>query len=129
MMTRDEIYEEMQQALMDVLGLDADEVEPSSRFFHDLQGESIDLLDLSFQCQKKFGIDLKFQNLTTAGFLETDAAGNLTEASAQRFQSAYPFLDIDLLRNDPSAEGIKNMLTVDALVSMVEHALAAVSAK
>jgi acyl carrier protein len=119
----------MQQALMDVLGLDADEVEASSRFFHDLQGESIDLLDLSFQCQKKFGIDLKFQNLTTAGFLDTDAAGNLTEAAAQRFQAAYPFLDIDQLRSDPSAEGIKNMLTVDALVSMVEHALTAVSAK
>ncbi|QDT49431.1 acyl carrier protein [Symmachiella dynata] len=128
-MTREEIYVEMQQALMDVLGLDADEVEPSSRFFHDLQGESIDLLDLSFQCQKKFGIDLKFQNLTTTGFLDTDDAGNLTAASAQRFQTAYPFLDIEQLRSDPSAEGIKNMLTVDALISMVEHALTAVSAK
>jgi len=128
-MTREDIYVEMQQSLMDVLGLDADEVESSSRFFHDLQGESIDLLDLSFQCQKKFGIDLKFQNLTTAGFLETDDAGNLMEASAQRFQSAYPFLDIDQLRADPSTEGIKNMLTVAALVSMVEQTLAAVPAK
>lgn len=124
-MDRSEIYQKMSVLLVETLGVDEDEIEPSARFFHDLSGESIDLLDLSFHCQKTFGTDPRFQNLTTANFLETDDSNRLTPASLAGLQEAYPFIEIEAMRADPSIEQLKKQLTVDVLVSIVEQSLPA----
>lgn len=123
-MKREDIEAWMHEAVVDVLGLDDDDVTPEARFFHDLDGESIDLLDLSFKCQQHFGVDLKLQDLFRGAFLETDDAGRLTESAAARLQAAYPFLDVAVVRADPTADGLKKLLTVDALVAMVDQACA-----
>ena len=123
-MKREDIEAWMHAALVDVLGLDEDEVTADARFFHDLDGESIDLLDLSFKCQQHFGVNLKLQDIFRGDFLETDAAGRLTDSAAERLRAAYPFLDVTVIRADPTADGIKKLLTVDALVAIVDQACA-----
>ena len=44
--TSEEIFEKVQEALIDALGVDADEVTPGATLVGDLGAESIDFLDI-----------------------------------------------------------------------------------
>jgi acyl carrier protein len=79
------------EIVAEVLGVEVDEVTPESNFFADLGGESIDLLDLGFQCQKAFGVSTNFQRLSAADF-ETDAEGRLTPSSRELLIRQFPSL-------------------------------------
>lgn len=55
-MNRDEVFAPLRDMLCEMLGLDADEVTEESTLIGDLGAESLDLLDLSFQIEERFGI-------------------------------------------------------------------------
>jgi acyl carrier protein len=57
-MSRDEIFDEVKEVLVDALGLDDDEVNESATLMGDLGAESIDFLDIVFRLEKSFGIIL-----------------------------------------------------------------------
>ena len=50
-MTRDEILKEIQEVLIDALGVDDDEVTPEATLMADLGAESIDFLDIVFRME------------------------------------------------------------------------------
>ena len=52
MPTNDEIFEKVQSTLVDVLGVDEDDVTPDATLFKDLGAESIDLLDIVFRLER-----------------------------------------------------------------------------
>ena len=56
MPSRDEIFEKVQAALVDALGVDDDEVTPEATMVGDLGAESIDFLDIVFRLEKSFSI-------------------------------------------------------------------------
>ena len=58
MPSHDEIYEKVKATLIDALGVDDDEVTPTSRLKADLGAESIDFLDIVFRLEKNFGIKI-----------------------------------------------------------------------
>jgi acyl carrier protein len=119
MLTEQEIFEQVREILIDTLGVEPEEVTPEANFFYDLGGESIDVLDLSFRCEKQFGVRLRFQDLQA----QVQAALNSAEFQSASLQSAFPFLDAELLaaldRERPAA-----LFTVETIVRCVEHALA-----
>jgi acyl carrier protein len=47
--TKDEVFEKVQEALIDALGVDEDEVTPEATMVGDLGAESIDFLDIVFR--------------------------------------------------------------------------------
>jgi acyl carrier protein len=55
-MSRDEIFEEVKEVLIDALGLDDDEVTAEATLMGDLGAESIDFLDIVFRLEKAFDI-------------------------------------------------------------------------
>ena len=58
-LTRDEIIEAVNNALVNELKLDPAELSPEKTFFDDLGLDSIDMVDLIIGLQRKFGISLR----------------------------------------------------------------------
>ena len=52
----DEVFGKVQEALVDALGVDDDEVTPEATMVGDLGAESIDFLDIVFKLEQSFGI-------------------------------------------------------------------------
>ena len=82
-MSRDEIYEEVQEVLVDALGLDDDEVTEGATLMGDLGAESIDFLDIVFRLEKSFGIKVPREELFPAESLMNNpdyvSGGKLTD--------------------------------------------------
>ena len=57
-LTRDEIIEAVNDALVNEMELDPAEIAPEKTFFDDLGLDSIDMVDLIIGLQRKFGISL-----------------------------------------------------------------------
>ena len=58
-LTRDEIIEAVNNALVNEMELDPAEIAPEKTFFDDLGLDSIDMVDLVIGLQRKFGISLR----------------------------------------------------------------------
>ena len=54
MPSQDEIFEKVQEVLVDALGLDDDEVTREATLIGDLGAESIDFLDIVFRLERAF---------------------------------------------------------------------------
>lgn len=80
----------------DVLAHEPEDVTPGQNFFHDLGGESIDVLDLQFQIEKQLGIRAPFQEMLSANHLTLDDAGRLAEAARMQLAKDFPFLQSSL---------------------------------
>jgi acyl carrier protein len=72
-MTNQDILQKVTDIIVDVLVIDENKVQPTSRLIADLGAESIDFLDLVFQLEKEFSIKIP------RGQLEKNARGDLTE--------------------------------------------------
>ncbi|MEX2673259.1 MAG: acyl carrier protein, partial [Phycisphaeraceae bacterium] len=57
-MTQDEVFEKVQEVLVDALGVDDDEVVADATLTGDLGAESIDFLDIVFRLEKAFDIKI-----------------------------------------------------------------------
>ena len=125
MKTADTVIEEIKPILMEVLGVEAAEVTPSARFEADLGGESIDLLDFAFRCEKRFGIRLHFQNLVDGDDLATDEKGLLTPESLALLKARFPWLNYVEFERHPDKKRITKTITVESLAHLVCAALAA----
>lgn len=77
-MNIDSIYPKVREIIADVLVLDQDEVQLTSRLITDLGAESIDFLDLVFQLEKEFAIKIP------RGKLEKNARGDLAEEEFEK---------------------------------------------
>ena len=108
--------------LVEILVLDDPHPAPDKRFFADLGGESIEVLELSFQLEKLFGVRIDINKILAGAAIETDARGVVTPASLQKLKSAYPFLPTEKLDPDPTPEALKNLLTVGSITQMVRWA-------
>ena len=73
-----EIFNKVKDIIVDVLVIDEDKVQSTSRLIADLGAESIDFLDLVFQLEKEFSIKIP------RGQLEKNARGQLTEAEFEQ---------------------------------------------
>ena len=121
----DSILDEVREIVTDVLALEPDEVKPSSRFFADLGGESIDVLELSFQCKKRFNVKTPFQQMAGPGGIGTSEDGHLSEAALVEFKERYPFLNYAKIGSEPSQEQMTDLFTVEAIAHLIDRELSA----
>lgn len=77
-MNNQEIFNKVKEIIIDVLVIDEDKVQLTSRLIADLGAESIDFLDLVFQLEKEFSIKIP------RGQLEKNARGDLAEAEFEQ---------------------------------------------
>ena len=123
-MSRDEVYEEVKEVLIDALGLDDDEVTPKSTLMGDLGAESIDFLDIVFRLEKAFEIKVPREELFPAEAVlsnpEFVSGGKLTEKGLAELRDKMPHTDLTEFEKDPNVNNIADLFTVDAIVNFVE---------
>ena len=126
-MSRDEILEQVQEVMIDALGVDDDEVTPEAMLMGDLGAESIDFLDIVFRLEKAFGIKIPREELFPAENLMNDSEfihnGKLTEKGLAELRDKMPHTDITEFEKDPDINKLGDLFTVNAIVNYVENKL------
>ena len=126
MASRDEIFEKVQETLVDALGVDDDEVTEEATLVDDLGAESIDFLDIVFRLEKNFGIKIPRGELFPEN-LAADASfvddGKVTAEGIATLKEKMPHADIDSFANDPKVEKIQSLFTVNMITNFVENKL------
>ena len=124
MMDRDFVASVVREILIDVLAVEAEEAVGSARFFLELDGESIDLLETQFKIEKKLKISVNFQKVLGGESLPTDNAGHLTADALATIRAALPFLDFTRLPERVTLDSlIRELLTVDAIRDITWNAV------
>ena len=123
MPTKDEIFEKVQEALIEALGVDNDEVAPEATLVGDLGAESIDFLDIVFRLEKAFDIKIPRGELfpedvwTNAEYVQD---GKVTEAGLEELRRRMPFANLDQFAKNPVVQEFGNLLTVADMCRFVE---------
>jgi len=122
-MSRDKIFQQVQEVLVDALGVDDNEVTPTATLMGDLGAESIDFLDIVFRLEKTFGIKIPREELFPAESLMNNpqfvSNGKLTKAGLAELRNKIPHTDISAFENDPDINKLGNLFTVNAIVNYV----------
>ena len=126
-MSRDEIMQQVQEVLVEALGVDDDEVTTEATLMGDLGAESIDFLDIVFRLEKVFGIKIPREELFPAENLMNDSEfvhnGKLTEKGLNELRDKMPHTDITAFESDPDINKLADLFTVNAIVNYVEGKL------
>ncbi len=85
----------------------------------DLDGESIDLLELSFRCEKHFGMKVEFQKAVPPDKVQADEKGMVTTEGLAFLQSKFPFLDLTEFAKNPHVTRILELLTVEVIAQLL----------
>ena len=116
------VFGKVQEALVDALGVDDDEVTPDATLVGDLGAESIDFLDIVFKLEQAFGITFDRTELfpedilTNAEYIED---GKVTADGLAKLKERMPFADLEKFETNPLVADFGNMLTVKDLCNYV----------
>lgn len=126
-MSRDEIFQKVQEVLVDALGADDDEVTADATLMGDLGAESIDFLDIVFRLEKAFGIKVPREELFPAeGLLNNPdlvSNGKLTEKGLTELRENVPHTDLTEFEKDPDINKLADLFTVNAIVNYIDGKL------
>ncbi|HET8627101.1 MAG TPA: phosphopantetheine-binding protein [Thermomicrobiales bacterium] len=129
--SRDEIYGDVQTAVVDALGVDEDEVTPEATLLGDLGAESIDLLDILFRLERKVGVKIQASDLAAyvqGGIPDEefgDDNGIITPKGLAQLKKVMPQIDEDALAGKLEAEKVMSLFTVQNLADMVAERVGA----
>ena len=84
-MSRDEIFQKIQEVLDDALGVDEDEVTPESSLTSDLGAESIDFLDIVFRIEKTFDFKISQGELFPENLTENPPSSVFAMGSSKKW--------------------------------------------
>ena len=121
--TKDEVFDKVQAALVDALGVDDDEVTLDATLVGDLGAESIDFLDIVFRLEKAFSIEIPRSELfpedimTSSDYVED---GIVTETGLAELKKRMPFVDLSKFEAKPEVQEFGNLLTVNDMCRYVE---------
>ena len=126
--TSDEIFQKVQDALVDALGVDEEEVVPEATMVGDLGAESIDFLDIVFKLEKSFDIQIPREELSPEDILTNSQYvkdGKVTDEGLQELKRRMPWANLSEFEKNPRVQDFGNLLTVQDLCRYVESKLAA----
>ncbi|TVQ31012.1 MAG: acyl carrier protein [Phycisphaeraceae bacterium] len=129
-MTRDEVFEKVQEVLVDALGVDDDEVTPEASLTADLGAESIDFLDIVFKLEQAFGFKIAQGELFPENVAQDPTYvqdGRITPVGIAALKERLPHVDFTSFEQDPELGRIGEIFTVDTLVRFVERKLESAS--
>jgi acyl carrier protein len=126
--TKPEIFSKVQEALIDALGVEEDEVTPEATLQGDLGAESIDFLDIVFRLEKAFDIKIERGELFPEDILTSAdyvVDGKVNSVGISKLKERMPFADLSRFEADPVVLNLSKQLTVQDMCNFVEHKLAA----
>lgn len=122
MPTNEEVFEKVRDSLVEALGVDDDEVQPSATLVGDLGAESIDFLDIVFKLEKGFGISVPREELFPEDILGNSqyvSGGRVTAEGISKLKERMPFADLSRFEKDPRVQDFAQQLTVQDLCRYV----------
>ena len=125
-MSDDEIFEKVQESLMDALGVDDDEVTPEATLVGDLGAESIDFLDIVFKLEKAFDITIPREELSPEDILTNSQYvldGVVTADGMAELKRRMPWANLEEFEKSPKVQDFGNLLTVGDLCAYVSSKL------
>lgn len=125
-MSREDIFKQVQDTLIDALGVDDDEVTEEATLTGDLGAESIDFLDIVFRLEKSFNIKIPRGELFPDDILnnpEYVENGKMTAAGLIRLKEAMPHAEFEQFETDPDVNKMPDLFTVKTIVNFVEMKL------
>ena len=125
-LAQEEIFEKVQEALVDALGVDDDEVTRDATLVGDLGAESIDFLDIVFKLEKSFDITIPREELSPEDILTNSQYvqdGVVTDEGMAVLKRRMPWADLSEFEKSPRVQDFGNLLTVGDLCSYVESKL------
>jgi acyl carrier protein len=126
-MDEKEIITKVRRCVATALGRDEDEVQVEKKLQSDLEAESIDYLDITFQLEKTFGISIDKDELFPQKIFQDEELvrnGVVTEKGLRFLEEKLPFADLAGFRKDPRVTRVPDLFTVGLLVNYVKMKLA-----
>ena len=123
MPSHEEVFAKVQEALVDALGVDEEDVTPTATIQGDLDAESIDYLDIVFRLEKAFDIKIDKDELMPQDILTNPAYvadGKLNSDGLAQLKARMPFADLVKFESDPQVVKLGEQLTVGDMVRYVE---------
>jgi acyl carrier protein len=120
-MNREEIYDKVKGVLVEALGVDDDEVNPTATLRGDLGAESIDFLDIVFRLEKAFNIKIPRGEMFPEDIFNNPECvkdGKVTAQGLQVMKERMPHVDLSKL--SPGDDIEKMQFTVDTVVNYIE---------
>lgn len=127
-LNRDEVYQRVEEVLVEALGVEPEEVSKDATLTTDLGAESIDFLDIVFRLEKCFGIKVSKGELFPDDILNDPDIidnGRVTAEGLEQLKRAMPHADFSGFEKDPSVSKVPDLFTVDTIVNYVETKLSA----
>ena len=125
--SRDDIFEQVSEVLVDALGVDDDEVTAEATLMGDLGAESIDFLDIVFRLEKAFNVKIAREELFPIESMMSNPDfvkdGKLTEAGLAEMREKMPHTDISSFESDPDINKLGDLFTVNSVVNYIESKL------
>lgn len=121
-LSSDEIFEKVQAALVDALGVDDDEVTADATLVGDLGAESIDFLDIVFKLEKSFGITIPREELSPEDILTNSQYvqdGMVTAEGIGELKKRMAWADLSKFEQNPRVQDFGNLLTVGDMCNYV----------
>ncbi len=121
--TKEEVFEKVQAALVDALGVDEEEVTEEATLVGDLGAESIDFLDIVFRLEKAFNIEIPRSELfpedilTNAEYIQD---GKVTQSGLVELKKRMPFADLSKFESNPEVQEFGNLLSVRDMCRYIE---------
>ena len=130
-MTRDEIFNKVNEVLQEALGVDEDEVTPQAILTSDLEAESIDFLDIVFRLEKMFSTDGKPFKVAQGELFPENLMenaqwvddGRFTDAGMDMLRQRMPHVDFSGYDNDRDVNKVAELITVKSIVEFVQRKL------
>ena len=123
-----EIIQKVRECVATALGKDEEEVQLDKVLSTDLEAESIDYLDITFQLEKAFGITIQKDELFPQKIFQDETLtkdGVVTDAGLAFLSEKLPFADLEEFKKNPQVTKVPEIFTVDLLVNYVKSKLAA----
>ena len=124
--TRQNIYNKVRDILVEALGVDEDEITPDATLVGNLGAESIDFLDIVYNLEKTFGVEIPRGDLipddilTNVEFLEN---GRMNATGMAKLRQRMPFADLAKFEADPIVADFASLLTVNDMCGFVDGKL------
>ena len=119
----DEIYAKVTKVLVEALGVEEDDIKPSSTLQGDLGAESIDFLDIMFRLEREFVIKVRQGELFAEPVLQGDVEilqdGRVTDEGLAALRAQLPYAEFRDLERDRRLNRIDDLFTVDLLTSFI----------
>ena len=127
-MDEQEIIAKGKKCVANALGCGEEDVKLESILQRDLEAESIDYLDITFQLEKTFGITIEKDELFPQKVFQDEEFvrdGVVTEKGLAFLDQKLPFAELGEFRQDPKVTRVPDLFTVGLLVNYVKMKLAA----